>query len=186
MRRRLLNFVTVLSLLFSAAIVVLWVRSYWRSDYVNYVKLTPGDQVVRVLEVSFETGRGTAGVAITRQGFWVGPELSAQHLIEGSSVATLPAGDPLESCPKWGGFGCQIFGDAATNLDPTLVFRYLSFAFPLWLPTTLFAVLPLARAYSRFRRKYPPRHCERCGYDLRATLGRCPECGALSPAPSVP
>jgi hypothetical protein len=44
------------------------------------------------------------------------------------------------------------------------------------------AVLPLAwlalRVCSRLRlrRRKPPGHCRVCGYDLRASRGRCPEC----------
>jgi hypothetical protein len=35
MQRRLLNLLTVLSLLLCVAVVILWVRSYWRADYVR-------------------------------------------------------------------------------------------------------------------------------------------------------
>jgi hypothetical protein len=46
------------------------------------------------------------------------------------------------------------------------------------------AALPLGRAYFLIRgRKYPPGHCQNCGYDLRASPGRCPECGE---APEIP
>jgi hypothetical protein len=52
---------------------------------------------------------------------------------------------------------------------------------PHWLVLVATAVAPtwwLARLRSRVRRKRRGL-CPRCGYDLRATPGRCPECGTF-------
>lgn len=55
-------------------------------------------------------------------------------------------------------------------------------AVPYW--AVLAAALPLPlwrlRKWHRRRRRMRTGLCPRCGYDLRATPGRCPECGATA------
>lgn len=53
---------------------------------------------------------------------------------------------------------------------------------PYWFLTLLFAILPLHRARSmlRDRRLAHVGRCPACGYDLRASPDRCPECGRVT------
>jgi hypothetical protein len=50
-----------------------------------------------------------------------------------------------------------------------------------WVPVVLAAVLPgvLGGGFVRSRRARRRGWCAACGYDLRATPGRCPECGEV-------
>lgn len=52
-------------------------------------------------------------------------------------------------------------------------------AVPYWFPTALAGVLPLIWVIRRARRQPPAGFCS-CGYDLRATPSRCPECGNVT------
>jgi hypothetical protein len=48
--------------------------------------------------------------------------------------------------------------------------------FPHWLLAALALALPVVRLLRR-QRRHPIGNCPACGYDLRATPHRCPECG---------
>jgi hypothetical protein len=58
-----------------------------------------------------------------------------------------------------------------------------NWSMPLWLAALIFGVLPaihLVRWYRRRRARRADRSvCQACGYDLRATPERCPECGTV-------
>lgn len=51
-----------------------------------------------------------------------------------------------------------------------------------WLIAMTWAVLPILWIALRFRRRSPAGMCSDCGYDLRASTDRCPECGTRIPS----
>ena len=70
---------------------------------------------------------------------------------------------------------------------PRLGFVSKPFAYgvvaPCWLLVLATAALPAAWLRRRLSPPIPPGQCTRCGYDLRASPGRCPECGAANAGP---
>jgi hypothetical protein len=60
---------------------------------------------------------------------------------------------------------------------------------PLWVPIAIFGVMHavgfvvIVFRHRRTRRRRSAGRCEKCGYDVRATPGDCPECGFANPPP---
>ena len=87
--------------------------------------------------------------------------------------------------PQWkfAGFGrSHMGGTIRMGSSAVSVVRFDLLAIPYWCPLGLLVLLAsfpvLVRAWRRMR--MPAGHCIHCGYDLRASPERCPECGADS------
>ena len=157
--------------------IVTWARSYWRSDALCYhgrqgqrsVQCIPGVLLVgwnnvgslqRKLEVD---SWNAEGMDLPRgPGAWSRVGFTYRRHV--TPIAAMPA-EILTSIP-----------------DPrpaTIIAR--SFSLPIWPVAVATAVLPALwlRLTLRDRRRVKEGLCRTCGYDLRGTLERCPECGAV-------
>ena len=170
MRRRLLNLLTALSLLLFVAFAALWVRSMWAADVVTLQVDRSADSC---LWVYAEIHRNGMGVGTHRRplredsGRW-----EWQH---GAARSYAGAGWAVGSAFNRVGFSCGTYD----HRDHHIVAACAPFGFLL--PAA--AVLPAARFYAarRARRcKQTQGRCVQCGYDLRATPTRCPECGTVA------
>ena len=177
MIRRLFTLCSALSLLLCAAVCVMWVRSYFVQDSCYWSD--------RGKEVQGVTARGqllVRWVTISEPNFF--NPISLRHTVKRppGSVASLglsPLPTEWES-PVVG------FGFASGQFGPRKIYYGQHLILPLWFVALTLAVGPVRWAYLRRTQRHSREQlvgavCPSCGYDLRASPDRCPECGTAVP-----
>jgi hypothetical protein len=186
-RRRLFNFAAAISLVLCAGTAALWVRSYWANDIVYRDQLVPTDPPVELIEMRTRVA-SVHGMLVLSRSRATGsyPEqheipLVGFHWLRQEPVDFDDDGS-VKSIPRMLGFGFQTHQSQRGSWRWDIWMLRL----PEWLLAITFAALPAVGLvqFRRDRRRRHAGHCQSCGYDLRATPNRCPECGTVpSPAP---
>jgi predicted Zn-ribbon and HTH transcriptional regulator len=161
--RILLNALTALSLLLCVATCVLWACSYWLYN----------DGFVRVGQQYFALNSGNGRMVLywytgypeTRRSAW-----NARPVTPNEQPTGWADGRPRSFAIHW---HRELNARKVMQTSRDVVFPHAALA-------ALAALLPLARAihHRRSLRGQRAGLCPACGYDLRATPGRCPECGS--------
>jgi hypothetical protein len=177
MKRRLLNLLTVLSLLLCVTAAMLWVRSYFAADVllrtvgrenttytIGYIK--SGRGTLYAQRLNYPEARDEGALAGPRGWRRQSAALSASEVQDvDAPLAWMDGGYRLGRY----GYGCL---KGASIPQSRLAFPHWALlAVTLPLPATRLVRLGIKRSRARAGR------CRMCGYDLRATPDRCPECG---------
>jgi hypothetical protein len=163
MQRSLLNLAAALSLLLSAATAALWVRSTCAYDC-----------LYRNGQESFFQAHQAHGVLMVGLGQKCHKESfgwsHGQHVLRPRRIYRWASRGPA-------GFSLH-FEKMTSNCYGQNVWCA---AAPHWFLLSLLATPAAWRTASRVRRtlRYRAGHCATCGYDLRASPERCPECGSI-------
>ena len=175
LRRRLLNLLTALSLLLCIAAALLWVRSYqwmdalWRWSPPGAVRAAYSDHGRLYLVTA-------SGLRHSNRGW----QREARDVSDRPSIWARDADGANYSYSLLG------FGYINADRIEGIADRLRLVTVPHWFLVLAFAT-PATRLTGALRRRRHARagRCVRCGYDLRATPDRCPECGALPRATSA-
>lgn len=178
LRRILLNAAIVASLVLCLATVGTWVRSYWVSDRVLWHGAIVPDADADRLGFLIRVNRGRLSF------YWDGPiaaypySYTEEHSWE-RERPTVEQPPPRRRWWTWLGVHYFNFSNRGLAMGGELLMVHLG------LLTTLSAITPIVWTARCRRRKASGNAsgvCPGCGYDLRATPGRCPECGTIPSA----
>jgi hypothetical protein len=163
LRRILLNTAALLSLLLCLAAAADWVNSYWHYWVVGR------DTADATFTITADLGALYFGLDAPAES---DPGYSFDYFDEDDSQG--PIENAYQLTPRrWLPLRMLSLNGTDTRSDVIVI--------PHWVFVTLFAIPPLLRfrAWRRHRRRAKAGTCAKCGYDLRATPGRCPECGTV-------
>jgi len=183
MRRRLLNFATILSLVLLVANVALWARGYfvaedlWWEEAESLGPLTPCRPHVSSIAAYSERGRFLIVVDIQAAtgggegpGGWIYEKNPKQRM---EDVATDAIFDAPPRPPRFEHLGILIRRDVYSAATRNML------AAPLWPISLLLIVAPAIWLKAHRRRRHGV--CASCGYNLTGNVsGICPECGSIA------
>jgi hypothetical protein len=184
-RRCAFDFAAAASLLLCVATAVLWVRSYsvFEGLSLTVVESVRGNRSDwKLFGFSCVWGRLTFTVIATRN-FWSDdPPAEGWHRRH-EATGSERWQNQTEGVPNTRWFGRS---GRLTTYGDGMVQSAASFTHPLWLVSSACAIVPavlIGRRRLRAGRASTGRWIE-CGYDLRATPDRCPECGTPTATPT--
>jgi hypothetical protein len=179
--RYILNALTVLSLVLCVATVALWIRGYVISDeFYRGAYEDIGDRTYWTQDIVF-VGRGGVGVMRGAQGLSAGFR-GLGHSFHTTYPAAYPNFNINSVAPgsesAWAGFRYAKVSVPDPRRSRPKAYLW-ELVVPLWPVVALTALLPAFRVWRWHRRRFAAGRCQKCGYDLRATPDRCPECGTI-------
>ena len=168
--RHLFTILSALSLLLCVGTCVLWVRSYSVWDEVVWdARNTYGSTL------SIASLRGRVNLSLTRED---GRQASKSTWMHQSRSAD----DGLP--PRW--LPLLRFAHHSTRFGTPVWKSLWAVDVPYWALCAVFgSSLVVQRGYCRSRKRRHAGRCPTCGYDLRASPERCPECGTANPTTAV-
>jgi hypothetical protein len=177
-----------MSLLIGIATAVLWAHSYRANDFLSLAhawaerEINPDGNPAwhcRQWDVSGEANRGRLVLSYDLADEWLNSNES--HVPRGFRVSCAADRGQAHN------FAGHPWFEWSNTFDGSVAGGEIALAFPLPALFLLTALLPAATLRRRLRtrgRAHPS--CLVCGYDLRATPDRCPECGTASLPASTP
>ena len=161
MKRRLFNILSALSLVLCVAILALAIRSYWRHDVVLHY--TPTKTAIPVWMVQSLNGRLWLCWGDRGESAQDGPGQWLYYSNRSAPTSSASLSHTL--------FEYQEAVNGTHVIRSAAIRDWWLIAATLALPCLWF------RSHRRSRLAERKGLCPKCGYDLRATPDRCPECG---------
>jgi len=190
LRGRRIGFLGILSLIAAAFTCILWISSQYY--YVDLTLLTYEDDP-KYLDgtmtfLSARKGVLDYGHSIHREVNERGKRPGDKYLLFRPCLNWMINTDLQASGPTWAWLESRgwwtRFVAWTTHPEPATLksanFGFW-FGFRIWLLFIPFSIFPLWWTFRRILRSFQARdgYCATCGYDLRATPGKCPECGVV-------